>query len=157
MTQQASLLPGESNADIVKQLRTSAQRSDGKKGESKEDLFAFQCRAYQLPTPARQAMFAKAELGRRWMFDFCWHAFMVAVEIEGLDVHVVPNAKRKSGREFVVGGRHASVDGIQEDMVKYNSAALLGWTVLRFSQRMVKSGEAVAFTQRVLAARGWKR
>lgn len=149
---------GGMETDAASVLLTSMQRSrEGKraKSNSKEDEFDFQLRSMMLPKFERQVMFAKS-IGRRWMFDFACSAYMLAVEVEGLDVRVVQNDQRRSGREFIVGGRHATVDGIQEDMSKYNTAILLGWSVLRFSQKMVKAGDAVAMTQRVLCARGWQ-
>lgn len=125
------------------------ERKQRKRGASKEDLFDFQCRAMKLPPFTRQAMFAK-EIGRRWMFDFCWtRPYMLAVEIEGLVV-------QRMGGELVVRGRHASISGFKEDCLKYASAAVLGWTVIRFEQSQVKSGEAIDYTMRVLAARGWR-
>lgn len=154
MTHQQLELDGTCTSDGVALVHAKRQRKALK--ESPEDLFEFQCRAHKLPAFTRQAMFAKQALGRRWMFDFAWQPYMLAVEIEGLAVRVLPNPARKKGRELIVSGRHATVDGIQEDMVKYNSAVLLGWSVLRFSQKMVTSKEAIAVTMRVLAARGWQ-
>lgn len=127
---------------VTKQAKRAAK-------ESPEDRFAFQCRAYKLPEFQRQCMFAKQAMGRRWTFDFCTAQYMLAVEVEGLVV-------RRVGKELVVGGRHASIAGFKEDCIKYASAAVLGWTVLRFEQSQIKSGEAIDFTMRTLAARGWK-
>lgn len=137
-------------------MSTQLQLVDGviktrkaKPGVSKEDAFAFQCKAHCLPPFARQALFAKS-IGRRWMFDFCWDQYKLAVEIEGLVV-------RKLGGQLVVTGRHASISGFKEDCIKYASAAMLGWTVIRFEQSQVKNGEAIEYTIRCLAARGWRR
>jgi very-short-patch-repair endonuclease len=118
------------------------------KKASPEDLFAAQCRQYRLPAVEPQHRFAKA-IGRQWRFDFAFPDFKLAVEIEGLVV------MRLAG-ELVVRGRHASIKGIKDDMEKYNTAALFGWTVLRFQQQDVKPERAIHMTQRVLAARGWK-
>src|SRR5690606_17944227 len=41
------------------------------------------------------------------------------------------------------GGRHTTGKGFVEDCRKYNAAAKLGWTVLRFPTAQVKSGEAI--------------
>lgn len=120
-----------------------------RKKASPEDLFAEQCRAYQLPRLERQHQFAKKAIGRQWRFDFAFPEFHLAVEIEGLVV------MRLAG-ELVVRGRHASIKGIKDDMEKYNTAALLGWTVLRFDQGAVKPEHAIHMTQRVLASRGWQ-
>lgn len=120
-----------------------------RKADGPEELFASQCRSYGLPAFEQQLVFAKA-MGRRWRFDFAWRDYWLAVELEGL----VP---RRVGREIVAGGRHGSIAGIKGDMEKYNTAALLGWTVLRFEQNDVKPRRAIEFTMRVLAARGWRQ
>ncbi|EMQ0139555.1 hypothetical protein RGN55_003674, partial [Acinetobacter baumannii] len=41
------------------------------------------------------------------------------------------------------GGRHTRGKGYLGDMEKYNSAAMMGFTVLRFSTEQVKSGMAL--------------
>jgi very-short-patch-repair endonuclease len=126
------------------------QRQEKRKAKTSEaELFEFQCRAHKLPAFVREAEFAKQAFGRRWRFDFCWEQYKLAAEIEGI-------VMRKVGGEFIVGGRHGSIAGFIEDCDKYNHAALLGWTVLRFAQKVVKSGEAINMTMRVLHARGWK-
>lgn len=121
--------------------------------ESPEDKFAFQCRAYKLPSfmggATKQCYFAKAFNGRQWRFDFAWPQFMVAVELEGLVV-------KKIGTQTLVMGAHATITGMREDMEKYNCAVLLRWHVLRFEQTMVNNGTAIDTTMRVLNDRGWK-
>lgn len=121
------------------------ERKQRKRGASKEDLFDFQCRTMKLPPFTRQAMFAKQAMNRQWRADFCWEAYRLLVEIDGL----VPYHVGK--------GRHQTIGGQEEDMRKGNAAIELGYTVLHFSQGMTKSGEAIETTMRVLAARGWQR
>lgn len=53
---------------------------------------------------------------RKWRFDFAFLEERVALEVEG---------------GIFIQGRHARGTGIAADIEKYNSAALLGWTVLR--------------------------
>jgi len=89
-----------------------------------EDL-VFQIRAYQLPAPVREYVFAKP---RRWRFDLAWVADKFAVEIEG---------------GTWVNGRHSRGSGMRKDAEKYNAAALAGWRVLRFTGDMVKDGTAI--------------
>lgn len=55
---------------------------------------------------------------RKWRFDFCWPDKKTAVEIEG--------------GIFLPKSRHTSCMGYSGDMEKYNAAAELGWTVLRY-------------------------
>lgn len=64
---------------------------------------------------------------RRWRFDWAHPDLLLAVEVEGV-THFGPSI-----------GRHQSARGIEADMEKYNAAAVLGWTVLRYSQRMIKN------------------
>ena len=40
---------------------------------------AFQCKAINLPVPARELEFAKAVFGRKWRFDLAWPDLMLAV------------------------------------------------------------------------------
>lgn len=75
---------------------------------------------------------------RKWRFDFAWPEMMIAVEIEG---------------GTWAGGRHSRGKGFEKDCEKYNEAAILGWTVLRFTTRQVTSGVAVETFTRALMAR----
>jgi very-short-patch-repair endonuclease len=58
---------------------------------------------------------------------------MLAVEVEG---------------GTWINGRHSRGAGMEKDMDKYNTAALDGWTVLRFTGNMIKSGMAIQQIQR---------
>lgn len=71
---------------------------------------------------------------RKWRFDWCWPELRLALEQDG----VLPGA----------GGRHQRSAGFERDMEKLNEAALLGWTVIRFTPRMVKDGRAVKVIER---------
>jgi very-short-patch-repair endonuclease len=123
--------------------------------ESREDEFAFQLKACKFPPVARQHRFAES-IGRQWRFDFAFPTVMLAVEIEGL---VVTQMHERVGGKLrvrtVVTGRHATITGFRADIEKYNSAAALGWTVLRFEQKQVQTGEALALTRRLLEQKGW--
>lgn len=62
---------------------------------------------------------------RKWRFDFAHIESKTAIEIEG---------------GAFTQGRHTRGKGFVNDMEKYNQAALLGWTVLRFTpEQMQKS------------------
>ncbi len=91
-----------------------------------------QMKAARLPAPEPEYEFHPE---RKWRFDFAWPARKLAVEIEG----GLYATKLKDGKP----GRHNRGKGMEEDMRKYNSASALGWTLLRFSTGMVKSGEAL--------------
>jgi hypothetical protein len=53
---------------------------------------------------------------RRWRFDYAWPAIMLAMEVEG---------------GVWTRGRHTRSGGFLADMEKYNSAAALGWRIIR--------------------------
>jgi very-short-patch-repair endonuclease len=72
--------------------------------------------------------------GRKWRFDFAL-AKGYAVEVEG---------------GLWILGRHNRGLGMEEDMEKYNAAAMQGWRVLRFSTGQVKKGLAIDTIKRAL-------
>lgn len=98
-----------------------------------EETLMLHIRAHKLPEPVREFRFVE---DRRWRFDFAWPDRLLAVEVEGA---------------VWTGGRHTRGSGYVKDMEKYNRAAVLGWTVLRFSTEQVKRGEAVAALRSALA------
>lgn len=105
----------------------------GRKGPSKlEETFAFQIRALGLPAPEREFRFHPK---RRWLFDFSWPELMLAVEVEG-----------GTG----INGRHVRPAGFREDCIKYASATLLGWRVIRGDSRMVTNGMLAAFAEQAI-------
>lgn len=163
---QAELLPPEFPAvGSAPEKRPKGSRPDP------EELFAAQCRQFRLPTAQREYRFAKP-IGRQWRFDFAFLDFHLAVEIEGFVVRSIWAAELFGGAPVIQGDRvtnvlevkrmtvamggHATITGLREDCEKYNTAAMLGWTVLRFEQGAIKPQHAIEMTQRVLAARGWK-
>ncbi len=102
------------------------------KRERWEETFALQVRGSRvLPQPERQVRFHPT---RGWRLDFGWPELRLAVEIEGL----VPGGK----------GRHQTIGGMTEDLVKYAEALCLGWRVLRVSQAQVRSGQALEWAER---------
>lgn len=99
-----------------------------------EDLFAAHVLAYGLPVPVRECRFHPT---RQWRFDFAWPAHGIAVEVEG---------------GTYSGGRHVRGRGFEQDCDKYNEAAAMGWTVLRFTGSQVHSGKAVKLVAEALAS-----
>ena len=65
---------------------------------------------------------------RKWRADFLITGTKILIEVEG---------------GIWSGGRHTRGKGYIGDMEKYNSAAIMGFTVLRFSTDQVKSGIAI--------------
>lgn len=77
-----------------------------------------------VPEPVRQYRYHPH---RRWRFDFAWPDHGLAVEVDG---------------GTWSGGRHTRGAGYEKDSEKINAANLLGWTCLRYTSSMVKSGRA---------------
>jgi very-short-patch-repair endonuclease len=65
---------------------------------------------------------------RRWRFDYCIPALKIAIEQEG---GVWSN------------GRHTRGSGYVKDLEKYNQAAALGYTVLRFTPQQLMTTQAL--------------
>lgn len=89
-----------------------------------------------LPRPEQEWRFHPV---RKWRFDFAYPALMVAVEIEG---------------GTWSGGRHTRGDGYEKDCEKYNTAALMGWKVIRLTTGMIADGRAIEWIGKALEARG---
>jgi very-short-patch-repair endonuclease len=89
-----------------------------------EEAFALHCRVENLK-PEREYVFAPP---RKWRFDYYFPARKLAVEIEG-----------GTGQY----GRHQRPGGFEKDAEKYNTAARMGITVLRYTTRMVTDGTAI--------------
>lgn len=53
---------------------------------------------------------------RKWRFDYAWLEQKVALEVEG---------------GTFIQGRHSRGAGMGKDMEKYNTAAVMGWRIIR--------------------------
>lgn len=89
--------------------------------------YRFAREAVGNPTRAIRATLADAGL-RDWRFDMALPPLWIAIEVEGGSYS---------------GGRHTRGTGFESDCEKYNRAAVLGWTVLRFTGRQIRSGQAL--------------
>ncbi len=89
-----------------------------------EEGLLQQLQAAQLPEPVREYRFCS----RRWRFDFAWRVQGVAVEVEG---------------GVWARGRHNRGAGFEADLEKYNTAAIMGWLVLRYTERAIGDGTAL--------------
>lgn len=78
-----------------------------------------------LPDPEREWRFHET---RKWRFDYAYPEKKIAMEVEG---------------GVFTGGRHTFGGGFEKDAEKYNSAALMGWLVLRFTPAMIRRGMAI--------------
>ena len=99
---------------------------------SLEALFLLQLRAIGLPAPEQEYRFHQA---RKWRFDFAWPEKQLAVEVEG---------------GVWTDGRHTRGDGFEKDAEKYNAACEAGWTVLRYTPKYLRNGEAIEQVRRML-------
>lgn len=91
-----------------------------------------QCVAIGLPAPELELRFAPP---RRWRFDFAWVGYKLALEVDG---------------GGWINGRHSRGSGIEKDAEKFAEAAILGWTVIRVTPRMVNDGTALDYIKRLL-------
>ncbi|HHX8586731.1 TPA: endonuclease domain-containing protein [Vibrio alginolyticus] len=98
-----------------------------------EKTLLFQIKAMGLALPEKEYRFHET---RRWRFDFAYPEHQLAVEVEG---------------GTWAGGRHTRGSGYEKDCEKYNEAALRGWSVLRFTGSMIKSGKAVETLKEALS------
>lgn len=78
-----------------------------------------------LPDPVREHQF---DADRQWRFDFAWPDVKLAVEVEG---------------GIFSSGRHVRGAGFEADCYKYNRAVMLGWRVLRFTRKMIRTRTTV--------------
>ncbi len=75
---------------------------------------------------------------RKWRADFLITGKKILIEVEG---------------GIWSGGRHTRGKGYIGDMEKYNSAAMMGFTVLRFSTEQVKAGVAIKQIEQLVGER----
>jgi very-short-patch-repair endonuclease len=92
-----------------------------------------QLRAYRCEEPIREYRFTPL---REFRADFAWPDRNLLVEVEGGTYR----------------SRHKSNAGYGKDAEKYNLAAVMGWTVLRFDTEMVTSGRAAIQIEAFLTA-----
>lgn len=117
-----------------------------------EELFALHLRCKSIEH-VREFRFGRESVGnpkkniretlkanglKDWRFDFAILREKIAIEIEG---------------GIFINGRHNRAVPFREDCIKYNAATVRGWAVLRFTDREVKSGEALLTTWQMLQAR----
>lgn len=147
--QDYGLLPPKPLAEELELIAPAGKEEEDSK-KAAVNLFRRQLTLYRLPQHQEEYRFASMmKKPRQWRFDFCFVAYKLAVEIDGIVVLKI------GGKTFVTGG-HATVTGIRDNNEKINTAIELGWSVLRFTQGEVKPRNAINTTMRCLAARGWR-
>lgn len=93
-------------------------------------IFELALKAIGIPVPEREYRFSNL---RRWRLDFAWPEHKLAVEIEG---------------GIWIGGRHIRSASFLKDVEKYNTLALHGFWLLRFTPQQIQSGEAVTVIEK---------
>ena len=96
-----------------------------------EDELLFHIRAVGLPEPEPQARFHPV---RKWKADFCWRDEKIIAECEG--------------GQWIT-GRHQRGQGFEDDMIKYNTATLMGYRVFRFTKNLIENGTAIDTLEKV--------
>lgn len=85
-----------------------------------------------LPEPVREFKFHPV---RGWRADFAWPSHSLLLEIEG-GVWLVTTGQHGKG--------HAHPERFEQDVEKYNAAALMGFHVLRATARTIQNGNMIA-------------
>ncbi len=124
---------------IVHRIEKKAKKEKAD-AEVKQRLFLAGCEAHGLPVPVDEYEFCD---GRKWAFDWLFEGWL-ALEIEGNPWASVNGQK----------SRHFHGQGILDDMEKYNEAGILGYVVLRVTNKDVESGAAFALVKRALEVKG---
>ena len=75
---------------------------------------------------------------RRWRFDYAFPELKIAVEVEG---------------GVYIQGRHTRGSGFIKDMEKYNTAASMGWTILRVTPDEKLTAKTVDLLRKTLESK----
>lgn len=135
-----------SNAISQAEYQALIARADSQVDSELEALLSVQIRQMGLPLPEPNYYWAKS-IGRQWRSEFAYTWLNLLIEIEGgteshgKQVTVIKDGKPKM---ITLRSRHVTPGGFADDCVKYNAAQLLGWIVLRYTGKQVRSGEAIS-------------
>lgn len=128
LTKQAGRLLSHPLRIMVTEEEMAVAKSSG------EETLAILLRHYKIPFH-REYRFHQT---RRWRFDFVIgnnpEKTKIAVEVEG---------------GVYANGRHTRGSGYSADLIKYNTALLCGWKVLRYTTKQV-SGSSILEIQHLL-------
>lgn len=109
-------------ADVRGRIRGSAPKRTKNKvmaglrraqDEIRRDSFFKMLERAHLPLPTPEHQFHET---RKWRFDFAWLPEKVALEVEG---------------GIYSGGAHTRGKHFESDALKYNTATVMGWRILR--------------------------
>jgi hypothetical protein len=105
-----------------------------------EDDFAQQVKLAQLPEPERDFKFHPK---RKWRLDFAWpHLPFVGARTKWIAVEIQGGIYRQ--------GHHSRGRGQEDDYEKWAEAVKMGWIVLAFGPKQIKSGYALGVIEELL-------
>jgi len=107
-------------AATVRQRRPTTRRTPAR---TPAVSFPTLCAAVGLPAPEAEHRFHSA---RKWRLDWAWPEQKIALEQEG---------------GIWIQGRHSRGAGMVKDFEKYNTAAAMGWRVLKATPAQIASGD----------------
>ena len=99
---------------------------------STNHFFPKFCTAMGLPKPVLEYRFHPV---RKWRMDFAWPEYRIALEVEG---------------GIWIQGRHSRGAGMAKDMEKYNTAAELGWRILKVEPKRLMTTATVEMIKRAI-------
>ena len=117
-------------------------------GSNLEEVAARLLWGNGIEEPQRQYQFSPT---RRFRADFAWPKYMIILEIDG-------GTYSRRARKCPVCGRaptgaHNTPSGYESDRERDAHAAILGWTVIRVTTRMVQDGRMVDIIKQLLVNR----
>lgn len=112
-----------------------------------------------LPDPVREYRFHPT---RRWRLDLAYPDIKLGIELEGGTFGGIVKCQvcgalvtHRSGNRRIpvrVGGRHNIGASYEKDLEKYSEAAILGWTIIRFTGAMLKGKKKAESVDRIKRA-----
>jgi len=118
----------------LKRARKAVRQTRKQAAQWKADFFLALLKHERLPLPTTEFLFHPT---RKWRFDFAWPDQKVALEVDG-------------GIWIKGGGRHTRGSGWLKDTAKLNTAASLGWRLLRTTPSGLHDLETIALIKRTL-------
>lgn len=94
--------------------------------------FPSLCRAVGIPSPVPEFKFHPT---RKWRIDWCWPEQKLALEIDG---------------GVFIQGRHTRASGWLKDSEKLNTAAVMGYRLLRCTPQQLASGAILKTVEEAL-------
>ena len=118
----------------MEQIHTKRKKTRQTKPQTpKSDFFTLLCKSDLKLDCIKEHKFHPV---RRWRFDYAIPTAKIAIEVEG---------------GVWTGGRHTSPKGFLNDMEKYNTAAIMGWRLLRNTPDRLCSNETLQMVRDIIA------